>query len=95
MKKYFVVSLVKNGLLGGGIVVEPGAIVYHTGKISIPQEYRRLEIKYEDICEVTKGWLFIFPTVSVKMRNEKTYTFAVFFSRNRLVNALKEMGVSI
>lgn len=93
MKKYFFVSLVKNGILGGGIVADSEAITYHTGKVTIPQEYRHLVMKYEDICEVTKGWFFILPTVTVKMRNGKEYKFAVFFSRERFVNTLRGMGV--
>ena len=93
MKKYFVVSLVKKGILGGGIVADSEAITYHTGKVTIPQEYRHLEMKYEDICEVTAGWLFILPTVTVKMRNGKEYKFVVFFSRKRLIDTLRDMGV--
>lgn len=93
MKKYFVVSLVKNGILGGGIVADSEAITYHTGKVTIPQEYRHLVMNYEDICEVTKGWFFILPMVTVKMRNGKEYKFAVFFSRECFVNTLRGMGV--
>ena len=37
MKHYFIASLVKNGLLGGGITVDSEAITYHTGKLTIPQ----------------------------------------------------------
>ena len=93
MKKYFVVSLVRDGILGGGIVADADAITYHTGKVTIPQEYRHLVMKYEEISEVTQGWLFILPTVTVKMKNGKEYQFAVFFSRKRFVNTLVRMGV--
>jgi hypothetical protein len=93
MKKYFVVSLVKNGILGGGIVADFEAITYHTGKVTVPKEYRYLEMKYKDICSVTTGWLFILPTVLIKMRNGEEFKFAVFFSRNRFVNTLRDMGV--
>lgn len=93
MKKYFVVSLVKNGILGGGIVADSEAITYHTGKLTIPQEYRHLVMKYEDICEATKGWLFVLPIVTVKMQNGTEYKFVVFFSRKRFVNTLRDMGV--
>jgi hypothetical protein len=93
MKKYFVVSLVKNGILGGGIVADSEAITYHTGKVTVPKEYRNLVMKYEDICEVTPGWLFILPTVTVKLKNGEEYKFAVFSGRNRLVNLLRDMGV--
>ena len=37
MKKYFIVSLIKNGILGGGIVADTEAITYHSGKLTIPQ----------------------------------------------------------
>ena len=95
MKKYFIVSLVKNGILGGGIVADSEAITYHTGKVTIPKEYRHLVMKYDDICEVTTGRLFILPTVTVKMQNGEEYKFAVFFSRKRFVNTLKAMGVDV
>lgn len=94
MKKYFIVSLVKNGILGGGIVADSEAITYRTGKVTIPQEYRHLVMKYEDIAQVTKGWLFVLPTVTVKMRNGSQYKFVVFFGRNRFVNTLTSMGVN-
>jgi hypothetical protein len=95
MKKYFVVSLVKNGILGGGIVADSEAITYHTGKLTVPKEYRNLEMKYKDICTVTTGWLFILPTVLIKMRNGEEFKFAVFFSRKRFVNTLRDMGVDV
>ena len=93
MKKYFIASLVRSGLIGGSIVADADAITYHTGKVTIPQEYRHLEMKYEDVCEVTMGWLFILPTVTVKMRNGNEYKFAIFFQRKSFVETLKEMGV--
>ena len=93
MKKYFVVSLVKNGLIGGGISADSEAITYRTGKVTIPQEYRHLVMKYEDICEVSSEWLFVLPTVTVKMRNGNEYKFAIFFNRKHFVDTLINMGV--
>ena len=93
MKKFFVVSLVKNGLIGGGISADSEAITYRTGKVTIPQEYRHLVMKYEDICEVSSEWLFVLPTVTVKMRNGNEYKFAIFFNRKRFVDTLIDMGV--
>ena len=93
MKKYFIVSLVRSGLIGGGIVADADAITYHTGKVTVPKEYRHLEMKYEDICEVTMGWLLFLPTVTVKMRNGNEYKFAIFFNRKRFVDTLRDMGV--
>ena len=94
MKKYFVVSLVKNGILGGGMVADSEAITYHTGKTTISPEYRRLVMKYEDIGNVTEGRLFILPTVTVKMKNGTEHRFVVFFGRKRFVNMLSERGVN-
>lgn len=95
MKKYFIVSLVKNGILGGSIVADAEAITFRTGKVTIPHEYRYLVMKYENISQVTPGWLFILPTVTVQMRNGREYTFAVFFSRKHFINTLKEKGVNL
>ena len=91
-KKFFIASLIKNGILGGSIVADSEAITYRTGKLMIPQNHH-LVMKYEDICEVTKGWLFILPTVTVKMQNGNEYKFAVVFGRKRFVNTLEDMGV--
>ena len=93
MKKHFIVSLVKNGILGGSIVADSEAITYHTGKLTIPDRYRHLEMKYKDICKVTTGQLFILPTVLVEMRNGEAFKFAVFFGRKRFLHTLRHMGV--
>ena len=92
MKRYFIVSLCKNGILGGGIVADSEAITYHTGKATVPKEYRNLVMKYDDIYEAISGWLFILPTVLIKMKSGEEYKFVVF-NRKRFVNTLKEMGV--
>ncbi len=93
MKKYFIVSLCKNGILGGGIVATSEAITYHTGKLTIPDKYKHIEMRYKDIRAMTVGWLFIFPTVALRMSNGEEYKFIVF-AKKRFVNMLKEMGVS-
>ena len=94
MGKYFVVSLCKNGLIGGGITAEEDAITYHTGKVTVPKEIRRLVMKYEDIEGLTLGWLLFLPTVPVKLRGGEEYKFVVF-GRNRFVSTLVEMGVKV
>ena len=93
MKKYFIASLVKGGLLGGGIVADTDVITFHTGKVTVPNEYRHIEMKYEDISEVTLGWMLVLPTVMVKMTNGKEYKFAIFYNRKRFADTLIDMGV--
>lgn len=41
--KYFIVSLCKNGILGGGIVADLEKITYKTGKVTVPQNIEILK----------------------------------------------------
>ena len=82
----------KNGILGGGIVANEESVTYHTGKVTIPDKYKKIEMKYVDIKNFTVGRLFILPTVTLKMNHGEEYKFVVF-ARKRFVNLLKEMGV--
>ena len=76
------------------MVADPEAITYDTGKVTVPQAFRRLVMRYEAISAVTKGRLFILPTVTVHMRDGNEYRFAVFFGRKRLLKILRDMGVA-
>ncbi len=87
MKHTFSVSLCKNGILGGWIVIEEDSMTYKTGKIMIPEKYKNLEMKYKDILSVMEGNLFFLPTVTVKMENEEEYKFVVF-GRKRFLEIL-------
>ena len=92
MKRYFIASLCCNGLLGGGISADGEGITFHTGKMTVPKEYRHLEMKYRDISGVTAGWMLIFPTVTVRMHADREYKF-VLFDRKRFIGTLKENGI--
>jgi len=87
MKNTFSVSLCRNGLLGGWIVVGEVSMVYKTGKVTIPEKYRNLVMEYKDIFSVTEGTLLFLPTVTVKMKNEEEYKFVVF-NRKHFLEAL-------
>ena len=73
MKNYFIVSLIRNGILGGGMTADAEAITYHTGKVTVPAEFRRLVMKYSDIRQVETGRTLLMPTVTVKMQNGAEY----------------------
>ncbi len=45
-------------------------------------------MNYKDIVSIKKGWLFIFPTVTLKMNDSEEYKFIVF-SRKRFVKLLE------
>lgn len=89
MKKYFRVSLCRNGALGGGIIVDSEKITYRTGKITVPPKFKRLEMRYEDILVVSKGWILFFPTITLKMKDSEEYKFIVF-ARKKFLRILKE-----
>lgn len=89
IKKYFIASLCKNGILGGGIVADPEAITYYTKKLTVPDQYKQIKMKYTDIHTFTIGHLFLFPTVSLTMKSGEEYKF-IIFARKRLVKILKE-----
>ncbi len=93
MKHYFIVSLCKNGILGGGITADAEAITYHTGKLTVPAQYRHLEMKYRDIRTLTSDRLLLLPTVTVTMTDGAEYKFIVF-ARKRFLALLREMGAA-
>ena len=92
MKRYFIVSLCKHGILGGGITADSEAITYRTGKVTVPKEIRHLEMKYRDIETFEPGWMLVFPTVTITMKDCREYKFIVF-GRKRMIQTLLEMGV--
>jgi len=87
MQNIFTVSLCKNGILGGYIVVGEVSMIYKTGKVTIPEKYRNLVMEYKDIFSVTEGKMLFLPTISFKMKNDEEYKFIVF-ARKRFLEAL-------
>lgn len=87
MKRYFFASLIKNGLLGGGIFVDSEKAVFYTNKLTVTKRVRRLELKYDQIRGIEKGRFFFFPTVVFKMKNGKQYKFLIL-QRKRFLNTL-------
>ena len=90
MKNYFIVSLCKNGILGGGITADEYGLTYRTGKVTVDRKYRNLRMNFEDLASVSKGRLFLFPTVTLSMKNGEEYRFIVFFAKKRLMALLHD-----
>ena len=96
MKKHlFIVSFCYHGLLGGDIIADDQAITYKTGKLTIPAEFRNLEMKYTDISYVYRDKATILPAISVHMKDGKNYKFVFFFSRKRFFELMKSHGVTV
>ena len=77
MKKVFMCSLVKGGLLGGAIYVEPESVTYKTNKLTVDKKYRNLVLLKKDIKEIT--WKrVVFPVATFHMANGEEYSVMIF-----------------
>ncbi|MBR1701358.1 MAG: hypothetical protein IJ716_05325 [Lachnospiraceae bacterium] len=81
MKRYFIASLCREGILGGSIVVGDEGITYKTGKVTVSPKLKNLEMKYRNIQDFSKKWVFCFPVFSVIMNDGENYKFIVFNPR--------------
>ncbi len=94
MSKYFVVSLVKGGILGGGLVADAEKLTYCTNKLTVPDQLRRLELPFARMERAEPGWLLCFPTVTLHLDGNESWRLIVF-SRQRLLRLLAEAGVTV
>ncbi len=85
MKKMFIVSLVKNGILGGILYVMSDELIYCTNKITVSKKIQRLHLPYSEIERITKERLH---TILVSLKNNEEYKFFVF-SRKRLLECVE------
>ena len=77
MKEYFTCSLIKNGLLGGALIVEDKTITIKTNKLTVNKKYRLLELNRDDIVDLS--WKqSVFPTAVFKMKDGESYSFLIF-----------------
>lgn len=78
MKRYFVASLCREGILGGGILADDEAYTYRTNKLTVSPALRKIRLPYANIQSLEKGWLLCFPTVTVHMKDGTNWRFVVF-----------------
>lgn len=78
MKQYYVASLCRKGILGGGIVADDEGITYKTGKVTVSEKFRNLEMKYRNIRDYAKKWVLCFPVFTISMNDGENYTFIIF-----------------
>ncbi len=89
MRQYYVASLCREGILGGGIVADDEGITYKTGKVTVSQRFKNLEMKYGDIRDFSKKRALCFPVFTVFMNDGESYKF-IIFSPKRFDALLKE-----
>ena len=74
MKKVFVCSLCRGGILGGALYVDDTAITYKTNKLTVAQEYRNLALPLEEIQQITWNWIL----ATVTLTSGAQYRFLIF-----------------
>lgn len=89
MKKVYAASLCKNGILGGGLYIDDEKVTFRTGKVTVPQRLKNLEMYFAYIDNMYEGSMLLLPTVTIKMKNGEEWKFIVF-SRNSFVSNLNE-----
>ncbi|MBQ6451561.1 MAG: hypothetical protein IJJ29_06525 [Solobacterium sp.] len=78
MKQYYVASLCRKGILGGGIVADDEGITYKTGKVTVSEKFRNLEMKYRNIRDYAMKWVLCFPVFTISMNDGENYKFIIF-----------------
>ena len=89
MKEFYIASIIHNGVLGGVLYLTDTMTVYRTNKLTVDKKYRNLEISYQEIREVKKGWAFIFPKITILLNDNTIYNFIVF-SRNKYYRRIQK-----
>ena len=78
MKQYYIASLCRGGILGGGIVADDDGITYKTGKVTVSPKLRNLEMKYRNIRDFSKKRVLCFPVFTISMNDGENYRFIIF-----------------
>ena len=90
MRKSFMCSLCRNGILGGALYLENEALTYKTTKLTVDQQYRNLILPFKEIREIT--WKrIIFPVATFHMKNGEEYTFLIF-NKSRFIRYYQEFS---
>ena len=77
MKKMFLCSLCRGGILGGVLYLDPESLNYKTNKVTVDRKYRNLILPLSEIQSLT--WQrILFPIAVVRMEDGEEYKFLLF-----------------
>ena len=88
MKNRYLASLVKNGLLGGWLLLDGQAVTYRTNKLTVAPQLRNLQLPLSQIQTVRPGKA---GTVQLFLADGQCWTFLVF-GRRRFLRDLGQLG---
>ncbi|MBE6975624.1 MAG: hypothetical protein E7439_00280 [Ruminococcaceae bacterium] len=77
MRKAFMCSLCHNGILGGGLYLDPQSVIYVCQKLTIDETYKKLVLPLSEIKEITWKWV-VFPVATFYMKTGEKYMFIIF-----------------
>ena len=80
MKKSFICSLCKNGIIGGALHLDDTSVTYKTNKLTVDRAYKNLVLPRAEIAELTWKWI-VFPVATFRMKNGAEYKFLIFNKR--------------
>jgi hypothetical protein len=90
MKKTFIVSLCYQGAHGGGLLLTENLIIFKTQQIQLPKEMKFIQIAYNEIETIDNcSSFFLFPSISIKLKNGLIYKFIVF-NRKKCLRIINE-----
>jgi len=80
MKKVFICSLCRDGILGGALYLNESSLTYKTNKLTVDKAYRNLVLSLEKIENLT--WKrIVFPIATFRMKSGEEYKFIIFNKR--------------
>ena len=80
MKKTFICSLCRGGILGGALYLDETAVTYKTNKLTVDKKYKNLVLPLEEIENLS--WKrILFPIATFRMKNGEEYKFVIFNKR--------------
>lgn len=80
MKKTFICSLCRGGILGGALYLDETAVTYKTNKLTVDKKYKNLVLPLEEIENLS--WKrILFPIATFRMKSGAEYKFIIFNKR--------------
>ena len=77
MKKTFMCSLCRGGIIGGALHLTDSAVTYRTNKLTVDPLYRNLALPLDQIESISWRWI-VFPVATFRMKGGKEYSFIIF-----------------
>ena len=90
MKKAFMCSLCRGGIIGGALYLTDSAITYRTNKLTVDPFYRNLTLPLDRIESVSWRWI-VLPVATFHMKGGKEYSF-IIFNKHRFCKYYNELG---